>query len=73
MSTPTPTPVALLALQAVAIGSCDAALSSVGLPTYSSLLARSMPRAPSELPEGVVSLDAARANRPSSDTVGRRL
>jgi hypothetical protein len=73
MSTNTPTPVALFALQAVAIGSCDAALASVGLPTYSALFARSTRQVPDTLPEGVVSLDAARTNRRPVQPVGGRL
>lgn len=69
----TPTPAALAGPQAVVIATADYLLTSVGLPTYTALAARLIPQTPSALPEGVVSLDAARADRRSADVVGRPL
>ncbi|MCP1550663.1 MULTISPECIES: hypothetical protein [Methylorubrum] len=73
MSTDMPTPAALLGPQAVAIAAADYLLMSVGLPTYTALALRVVPMVVSELPDGVVSLDAARADRRPAGTVGRRL
>ena len=69
----TPTPVSLLAAQAVAMAAADAILTSVGLPTYTALAARLPMPAPASLPEGVVSLDAARADRKQTEVHGRPL
>ena len=72
MSTPTPIP--LLVAQAAAMAAADSILASVGLPTYTALIVRQpVPVKPAALPEGVVSLDAARANRRPTETVGRPL
>lgn len=72
MSTPTPIPLALA--QAAAMAAADTILASVGLPTYTALIVQQRaPVKPAALPEGVVSLDAARANRRPAETVGRPL
>ncbi len=69
----TPTMAALYGPRAVAIATADYLLATVGLPTYTALALRVVPLAVHELPEGVVSLDAARAERRSAGTAGRRL
>lgn len=69
----TPTMAALYGPRAVAIATADYLLATVGLPTYTALALRVVPMAVHELPEGVVSLDAARADRRPAQTHGRRL
>lgn len=69
----TSTMAALYGPRAVAIATADYLLATVGLPTYTALALRVVPLAVHELPEGVVSLDAARAGRRPAGTVGSRL
>lgn len=69
----TPTPAALAGPQAVAIATADYLLAMAGLPTYTALALRVVPLAINELPEGVASLDAARAARRPAKTHGGRL
>lgn len=68
-----PTMAALYGPRAVAIATADYLLATVGLPTYTALALRVVPLAVNELPEGVTSLEAARAARRPGGTVGGRL
>lgn len=69
----TPTPASLYGPRAVAIATADFLLASVGLPTYTALALRVVPLAVDELPEGVVSFQAVRAERKQTEMLGRRL